>query len=132
MNLTKESQWTTRLLQSFYYRKTIRSGDPQPIPGSPRWVRDNRRIHMTIIVAYLLYTIYDADDIMQRQGDFYHSLGLPHNAEERVIKSRFRKLYVTHVLTLLQDTSSHLYPGQQCIIQIRLHHPEEEMRTFFI
>jgi len=49
---------------------------------------------MTVILAYLLYTLYEADYLLRRSGDFYNDLGLSPGAEEKAIKSRFRRLYV--------------------------------------
>ena len=47
---------------------------------------------MTVVLAYLLYTIVEADYELRRAGDFYQDLGLPHSVDEKGIKSRFRRL----------------------------------------
>lgn len=47
---------------------------------------------MTVIIVYLLYTLYEADYIIQRSGDFYQDLGLTPGVEEKQIKSKFRRL----------------------------------------
>ena len=47
---------------------------------------------MTVIIVYLLYTLYEADYIMRQSGDFYQDLGLTPGADEKQIKSRFRRL----------------------------------------
>lgn len=47
---------------------------------------------MTVVLAYLLYTIVEADYDLLKGGDFYQDLGLPHNVDDRGIKSRFRRL----------------------------------------
>ena len=47
---------------------------------------------MIVIIAYLLYTLYEADHMMRQSGDFYHDLGLTPGADEKQIKSRFRRL----------------------------------------
>lgn len=49
---------------------------------------------MTVILAYLLYTLYEADYMIRQSGDFYSLLGVSPEAEEKAIKSRFRRLYV--------------------------------------
>lgn len=49
---------------------------------------------MTVVISYLLYTIFEADYWIRQKGDFYQALGLPLHAEEKAIKSRFRRLYV--------------------------------------
>ncbi|AEO62451.1 uncharacterized protein THITE_2106630 [Thermothielavioides terrestris NRRL 8126] len=82
------TSWT----QSLYYNITIRAGDPKPQPGTPRFAEHRRRIHILVVALYLLYTIYEADYEVQRAGSFYADLGVPLNATEREIKSRFRRL----------------------------------------
>lgn len=79
-------------MQSIWYGITIRAGDPKPPPGSPRYIQHRRIIHIGVVSAYLLYTIYEADWDIRRAGDFYQDLGIAHGASERDIKSRFRRL----------------------------------------
>ena len=86
----------TGWLQSIYYGITIRAGDPKPQPGSPRFIQHRRRIHIIVVSAYLLYTIYEADWDIRRASDFYQDLRLPHYATDREIKSRFRRLAAIH------------------------------------
>ena len=47
---------------------------------------------MTVIIIYLLYTLYEADYTIRQRGDFYQDLGLSPGAEEKQIKSKFRRL----------------------------------------
>ena len=82
----------TGYLQSILYAVLIRAGDPKPAPGSPRYIRDRKRVHVFVIVAYLLYTIYEADYQLRQAGDFYQALGVPHNVDEKALQSRFRRL----------------------------------------
>ncbi|ROT41224.1 membrane associated DnaJ chaperone-like protein [Sodiomyces alkalinus F11] len=90
-------QFVTGWLQSVYYSLTIRAGSPRPQPGSPRYVTHRRTIHALVVVAYLLYTLYEADYDLRRQGNFYSDLGLPSlAAEDKEIKSRFRRLATIH------------------------------------
>lgn len=49
---------------------------------------------MTVVVVYLLYTIYETDYWIRQQSDFYQDLGLSLDADEKKIKSKFRRLYV--------------------------------------
>ncbi|EAQ92477.1 hypothetical protein CHGG_00712 [Chaetomium globosum CBS 148.51] len=84
--------WT----QSLYYSITIRAGDPKPQPGTPRWAEHRLRIHIAVVALYLLYTIYEADYDLQRAGTYYTDLGVPLDATEREIKSRFRRLAALH------------------------------------
>ncbi|KAG8533681.1 uncharacterized protein KY384_001422 [Bacidia gigantensis] len=98
-NLISYAGWTflpglvSGWIQSFYYGITIRAGDPKPQPGTPRYQRHRRRIQMTVIVIYLLYTIYEADYALRQEGDFYQDLRVSLDADEKQIKSKFRKLY---------------------------------------
>ncbi|MCJ1436224.1 hypothetical protein MMC27_005602 [Xylographa pallens] len=86
----------TGWIQSIYYGFSIRAGDHKPQPGSPRYVKHRQRILVIVIVAYLLYTIYEVDDQLRRQGNFYESLGVAHDAGDRAIKSGFRRLAAKH------------------------------------
>lgn len=74
----------------------IRAGDPKPQKGTPLYNKHRRRIYITVVLAYLLYTIYEADYWLRRSGDFYTLLGVAHDADEKVIKSRFRRLAALH------------------------------------
>lgn len=86
----------TGWLQSLYYNITIRAGAPKPQPGSPKYIAHRRRIHILVVSAYLLYTIYEADYDIRRASDFYQDLSLPVSATDREIKSRFRRLAAVH------------------------------------
>ena len=83
----------TGYAQATLYAVFIRAGDPKPAPGSQRYIRDRRRIHVFVILAYLLYTIYEADYRLRQAGDFYQALGVPHDVDERSLQSKFRRLY---------------------------------------
>ena len=85
-------QLVTGGIQTVYYGITIRAGEPKPQPGSPRYIKHRRRIHILVIVLYLLYTVFEADWQIRRAGDFYRDLGLNPNVDDRGIKSRFRRL----------------------------------------
>lgn len=82
----------TGYAQSIYYAVFIRAGDPKPAPGSPRYVRDRQRIHIAVILFYLLYTVVDADHQLRLAGDFYQDLGVAHDATEKAVQSKFRRL----------------------------------------
>ncbi|QPH05002.1 hypothetical protein C2857_002437 [Epichloe festucae Fl1] len=84
------------LVQTIYYGITIRAGDPKPHPGSPQHARHRRRIHMLVVTAYLLYTVYEADHDLRRLSSYHADLGVPVTATDRDIKSRFRRLAALH------------------------------------
>lgn len=89
---TDHLQFVTGWVQTIWYGVMIRAGDPKPQPGSARYLAHRRRIHIIVVSAYLLYTIYEADWEIRRASDFYQDLGVPYTATEREIKSRFRRL----------------------------------------
>jgi len=82
----------TGWLQSFYYRVSLRAGEPAPQPGSPQFMKHRRNIYFIVIVAYLLYSIYEADWQLQRESDFYRDLAVPIDVDERTLKSQLRRL----------------------------------------
>ncbi|KAF2967093.1 hypothetical protein GQX73_g6467 [Xylaria multiplex] len=107
----------TGWVQSIYYGLTIRAGDRRPPPNSARWQLHRRRIHTLVITLYLIYTIYEADWDLQRRGSFYSTLGVPLEATEREIKSRFRRLAATHH----PDKLSHSSPdGADFFIHLKM------------
>lgn len=86
------AQLVTGWVQTAYYAVWIRAGDPKPQPGSRAFVSHRKRIHILVILAYLLYTIYEADWQLRQSGDFYQHLGVSHYVEDRGLQSRFRRL----------------------------------------
>ncbi len=90
--IADKMQLVTGWIQTIYYGITIRAGDLKPQPGTPRYVKHRRRIHIAVIAIYLLYTIYEADYSLRQEGDFYQDLDLPVDADEKKIKARFRRL----------------------------------------
>ncbi|KAH7326102.1 hypothetical protein B0I35DRAFT_421917 [Stachybotrys elegans] len=86
----------TSWVQTIYYGITIRAGDPKPAPGSARFNEHRRVIHISVITLYLLYTIYETDYDLRRFSSYYVDLGVPFMANDREIKSRFRRLAAMH------------------------------------
>ena len=86
----------TGWVQTVYYGLSIRAGDPKPQPGSAKYLKHRKRIHILVITLYLLYSIYEADWNVRRAGDFYRDLGVRPDVDERGIKSRFRRLAALH------------------------------------
>ena len=93
-------QFVTGHVQNILYTVFIRAGDPKPAPGSVRHTRDRRRIYVFVILAYLCYTIYEADCQLRKEGDFYNRLGVSHDVAERAIQSKFRRLWVIRQTTI--------------------------------
>ncbi|KAL2009336.1 hypothetical protein VTN00DRAFT_7530 [Thermoascus crustaceus] len=88
--------YATSFLQSVYYGLTIRAGEPKPQPGSPRYARHRRRIFIFVVTSYLLYTLYETFYQVRVAGDFYRLLGVSPLADDKTIKSRFRRLAAQH------------------------------------
>ncbi|RAH49467.1 J domain-containing protein [Aspergillus brunneoviolaceus CBS 621.78] len=88
--------YATSIAQSVYYGLTIRAGEPRPQPGTPRYAQHRRRIFILVVTSYLLYTLYETFHRVQIAGDFYKALGVSPLADERTIKSRFRRLAAQH------------------------------------
>ncbi|KAF7560471.1 hypothetical protein G7046_g3660 [Stylonectria norvegica] len=86
----------TSWLQTIYYGVAVRAGDPKPGPGSARFNKHRRNIHILVIALYLAYTIYEADYEQRCFPSFYADLGLPFDAGDRDIKSRFRRVAALH------------------------------------
>lgn len=89
-------QYATTFLQSVYYGVTIRAGEPRPQPQTPRYERHRRRIFIFVVTSYLLYTIYETFHQVQAAGDYYQALGVSPFADDRTIKSKFRRLAAQH------------------------------------
>lgn len=66
------------------------------MPQTPRYERHRRRIFIFVIVAYLLYTLYETFHQVQLAGDYYKVLSVSPFSDERAIKSRFRRLAAQH------------------------------------
>lgn len=86
----------TSFIQTVYYGITIRAGDPKPQPGSPRYILHRQRIQITVIVVYLLYTLFEADYVVRQKKDFFQELGLTPSAGDKQIKSKFRRMAALH------------------------------------
>lgn len=75
---------------------TIRAGDPKPQPGSPKYVIHRQRIQITVIVIYLLYTLFEADYWVRQNKDFFQHLGVTPSAGDKQIRTKFRRLAALH------------------------------------
>ncbi|KAF4982872.1 hypothetical protein FZEAL_1568 [Fusarium zealandicum] len=86
----------TGWIQSIYYGLTIRAGERKPAPGSARFKSHRRIIHILVVAAYLLYTIFEADYEQRSISSYYADLGVALDATDREVKSRFRRLAAMH------------------------------------
>ncbi|KAI5785950.1 DnaJ domain-containing protein [Geopyxis carbonaria] len=79
---------------TIWYRVITRAGDQVPQRGSSRYSRDYKFVHILVVCAYLLYTIYEAYYSLQRITNFYELLSVPISVNEKALRSRFRRLTV--------------------------------------
>ncbi|KAJ9237150.1 hypothetical protein DTO207G8_1452 [Paecilomyces variotii] len=105
--------YATSFLQSVYYGLTIRAGEPRPQPPSPRYERHRRRIFILVVTSYLLYTLYETFFQVRQAGDFYRVLGVSPLADEKTIKSRFRRLAAQHHPDKLQHADGMSAAGSE-------------------
>ncbi|RDA93687.1 hypothetical protein CP533_4871 [Ophiocordyceps camponoti-saundersi (nom. inval.)] len=86
----------TSVIQTVYYGFTIRAGDPKPTPDSARYLKHRRNINIVVVTVYLLYTVFEAHHDIHSAPSFYDDLGVPLDATEREIRTRFRRLAALH------------------------------------
>ncbi|KAI6250326.1 hypothetical protein HI914_01059 [Erysiphe necator] len=86
----------TGWVQNICYSLIIGAGKSKPLPGSTKYIRDRRRIYIAVVTVYLLFTIYEADWEIRQEPNFFQILNLPETANEREIKTRFRRLAAVH------------------------------------
>ncbi|KAL9087779.1 MAG: hypothetical protein Q9159_003462 [Coniocarpon cinnabarinum] len=86
----------TNHAQSILYTTFYRAGDPHPAPGTPLHTRHRQRIYLTILLLYFAYTLYEAHWELVRQPTLYDILGLPPNAPEKAVSSKYRRLSLQH------------------------------------
>ena len=55
-------------------------------------MKHRRRIHILVIISYLLYTLYEAHYDILRKGDFYRDLLIHPSADSKAIKKAARRL----------------------------------------
>jgi DnaJ domain len=90
--LTSTLQIATSLLQTLFYSLTKRAGAARPQPGHPLFEYHRRRIHIFVLILYLLYTLVQTLYDIRVAGDFYTALGVGTNVPDREIKAKFRRL----------------------------------------
>ncbi|KAJ4292602.1 hypothetical protein N0V90_009265 [Kalmusia sp. IMI 367209] len=83
-------------IQTILYAIFIRAGDPKPTPGTPKFLKHRRQILIATYLAYFAFTIYEVDFNLQKSSNAYNDLGVPIDAQENVIQSRFRRLTVKY------------------------------------
>ncbi|KAF2435230.1 hypothetical protein EJ08DRAFT_685628 [Tothia fuscella] len=83
---------TNFLHTKIYYGFTIRAGEPHPQPGSPQFAKHRRNIYAFVIGCYLLFTIWEADWNLQKEGHFYEVLNVPLDVGEKGLKTQARRL----------------------------------------
>lgn len=82
----------TSILQSIYYGVALRAGQRRPRSGEPLHELHRRRVHILVLVLYLIYTFLQALYDVRLAPDFYAILGVSTTATEKEVKTRFRRL----------------------------------------
>ncbi|KAE9992512.1 hypothetical protein Vi05172_g10434 [Venturia inaequalis] len=82
----------TGWIQTIYYRITLRAGDPAPQPGTPQYIKHRKIIHCSVIGAYLLYCIYEADWNLRQESTYYQHLGVEIDVGEKTLQKTLRKI----------------------------------------
>lgn len=108
----------TQIVQSIYYKVTIRAGQPHPQPGTVQYARDYRRIRILVLSLYLIYTLAQSLYDFKLAGDFYTLLSVsPYTTTDKEIKTRVRRLaarYHPDKISSEDQVSNNIY------IQLRL------------
>jgi hypothetical protein len=86
--------FVTNWAQTIYYRLTLRAGDPAPQTGTPQFIRHRKIIYCSVIGAYLLYCLYEADWKLQQDGTFYQDLGVQIDVGEKTLQKTLRRMQV--------------------------------------
>jgi len=76
---------------------------------------------MFVVTSYLLYTLFETFQRVRDNGDFYRSLGISPTADDRAIKSRFRKLATLHHPDKVQQLPSE-EGSDMLFVHLRLAH----------
>lgn len=84
--------YATSLLQTLYYKLTIRVGEPTPQAGTRLYAYHHRRIRIFVLCLYLLYTLVQGLYDIRLVGDFYTGLDVTPYSTDREVKARFRRL----------------------------------------
>lgn len=108
----------TNILQNVYYRITISAGQPHPQPGTAQYARDHRRLRVTVLCLYLLYTLAQSLYDVKLVGDFYTLLSInPYRTSDKEIKSRVRRLAAKFHPDKVSSSSGH---EEAQFLQLRL------------
>jgi len=84
--------YATNFIHNLFYSVTIRAGDAKPQPGSQQYRKHYTRIYASLILIYLTYTLFEVFHDLRLKSDFYEALGVPHHVDEKMLKSRYRRL----------------------------------------
>lgn len=108
----------TQVIQTVYYKITIRAGQPHPQPGTAQFVRDYRRIRVLVLCLYLIYTLAQSLYDIKLAGDFYTLLSVsPYITTDKEIKTRVRRLAARYHPDKI---SSEDHVSQTIYMQLRL------------
>jgi len=83
----------TNFIQARYYEWKYAPNSPsKPKPGTVKYKRDYKRIHILVIIVYLIYNFYQSMYQTPRQPTLYETLNVSKDFTTQQLKSNYRKL----------------------------------------
>ncbi|ORX77160.1 DnaJ-domain-containing protein [Anaeromyces robustus] len=83
----------TNFIQARYYEWKYAPNSPsKPKQGSPKYKRDYKKIHILVILVYLIYNFYQSMYQTPRQPTLYETLNVSKDFTTQQLKSNYRKL----------------------------------------
>jgi len=108
----------TNFLQARYYEWKYAPNSPsKPKPGSPKHRRDYKRIHILVIVVYLIFNFYKSMYQEPRVPTLYETLNVSKDFTTQQLKSNYRKLSLMYHPD--KQEPEHLAEAQEKYIMIR-------------
>lgn len=95
-------------------------------------MRHRRRIHILVLVLYVLFNIYEADWKLRQRGNIYQDLNVPHDVGDRKVQSTFRQLSVPGLVRALykfESSEANLQLGVCSITQTKSRKTKETLPT---
>ncbi|EWC43457.1 hypothetical protein DRE_07567 [Drechslerella stenobrocha 248] len=108
----------TGWVQSFLYRLFTRAGDPIPPTGSPRYMRDRKFVYCFVVAAYLMFTTYECWVGITSKPTFYQLLGVPVDADEKLIKKEFRRASIKYHPDKVGSGMEHVFMQYKVIYDV--------------
>ncbi|KAF2771157.1 hypothetical protein EJ03DRAFT_46676 [Teratosphaeria nubilosa] len=85
-----------RCVQTALYAIYYPAAAQTPSPHSMRSCRDRQRLYKAVVITMFLFTLYQVDCSIQREPNFYRSLGVLYDADHKTARAALRKLAKQH------------------------------------